>query len=272
MPTVVDQYWHWLAVASAFFVIAERIAPWHPTNETLRTGWLRDLGFLVFNGHVFGAFVAVGISTLVYQESTAILINLGVNVEQAVARTWPLWVQFVAFLVLSDFVQWCTHVCLHKFPFLWVFHKVHHSIPSLDWAANFHFHWMEIFVYSTTRALPWAWLGADPSAMFWVFVAGTFWGHFNHSNLPVDIGPLRYVFNSPHMHQWHHDASDEGGVSKNYGIVLSLWDWLFGTVHWPEDREPQRLGYPGDDEMPQSFGGQMLWPLSRLRTLRFFRG
>ncbi len=86
----------------------------------------------------------------------------------------------------------------------------------------------------------------------------------------LGIGPLRFLFNSPRMHIWHHDASDEGGVSKNYGIVLSLWDWIFRTVHWPENREPERLGYPDDNEMPQTFGGQVLWPLTRLRALRFF--
>ena len=95
-----------------------------------------------------------------------------------------------------------------------------------------------------------------------VYVFGTARGHFNHANLPVRIGPLKYIFNSPHMHLWHHDASGEGGVAKNYGIVLSVWDWIFRTVHWPEDRQPERLGYPGDEEMPQGFVGQMAWPVS----------
>ena len=256
------EYWHYLAVVSLFFVVLERLAPWHRPHATLRRGWLRDLCFLAVNGHLFTFFAGIYLA-VVYTGVVAKLQDWGCTVEQSVALECPLWVQFLAFFVLSDLVQWATHIALHRIPFLWAFHKVHHSIPRLDWAANFHFHWMEILVYKTTQALPLAWLGASTDVTFWVYVAGTFWGHFNHSNVPIGIGPLKYVFNSPRMHIWHHDASDEGGIAKNFGIVLSLWDWIFGTVYWPEGREPKRLGYPGDEEMPQHLGGQMVWPLSR---------
>jgi sterol desaturase/sphingolipid hydroxylase (fatty acid hydroxylase superfamily) len=94
-------------------------------------------------------------------------------------------------------------------------------------------------------------------------VIGTVWGNLNHSNLDWDAGPLSRVFNSPRMHLWHHDASDEGGVAKNFGVILSAWDFLFGTAWWPRDRNPERLGYPGDREMPRGLVGQLAWPLAR---------
>ena len=259
-------YWHWLALASLFFLLAEWLYPWHRPHPIRRPGWLRDLGYLALNGHWLTFLIGSQLDRL-WTFTVAVLQDLDFAAERAVAADWPPWLQFVAFLVIADFVQWCTHVALHRVPALWEFHKVHHSIPRLDWAANFHFHWVEVLVYKTTQVLPLAWLGAPYEVTFWVFVAGTFWGHFNHSNIPLRIGPLRYLFNSPRMHIWHHDASDEGGVAKNYGIVLSVWDWAFGTVFWPPEREPGRLGYPGDEEMPQHFGGQVTWPLSR-----FFRG
>jgi sterol desaturase/sphingolipid hydroxylase (fatty acid hydroxylase superfamily) len=81
----------------------------------------------------------------------------------------------------------------------------------------------------------------------------------------VGLGPLGYVLNSPRMHLWHHDQSDEGGTAKNFGIVLSLWDFLFGTAYWPRDRSPRALGYPGIEEMPQGLLGELAWPLSRAR-------
>lgn len=257
------QYYHWLGIASLTFLVLERLAPWHRPAPVLRQGWLRDLCFLLVNGHLFTLYAA-GLLATAFAWTSEGLSGLGLDVDMRLAADWPLWLQFGVFLVLSDFIQWATHICLHRLPWLWEFHKVHHAIPRLDWAANFHFHWVEILVYKTTQAIPLALLGASPEATFWVYVAGTFWGHFNHANLNWGIGPLAYVFNSPRMHQWHHDASAEGGVSKNYAIVLSLWDWLFGTAHWPRDREPERLGYPGDEEMPQHLGGQMLWPLTRL--------
>jgi sterol desaturase/sphingolipid hydroxylase (fatty acid hydroxylase superfamily) len=96
-----------------------------------------------------------------------------------------------------------------------------------------------------------------------VAVFSTFWGHFNHSNLDVGLGRLGYVFNSPRMHLWHHDRSDEGGTAKNFGIVLSVWDFLFGTAYWPRGRTPAALGYPGDAEMPRDLPRQLVFPLLR---------
>lgn len=66
---------------------------------------------------------------------------------------------------------------------------------------------------------------------------------------------------------WHHDQSDEGGAAKNFGVIFSLWDFLFGTAHWPRDRDPVRLGYPGDGEMPMSLAGQLTWPLVHNRRV-----
>jgi sterol desaturase/sphingolipid hydroxylase (fatty acid hydroxylase superfamily) len=109
-------------------------------------------------------------------------------------------------------------------------------------------------------------LGASPRAVFWVAVFSTFWGDQNHANLNVGLGPLGCVFNSPRMHLWHHDASDEGGIAKNYGIVLSLWDFVFRTAYWPRERSPERLGYAGDATMPEGFLGEIAWPLTHQRA------
>jgi len=172
-------------------------------------------------------------------------------------------VQFVVYFVLSDFLQWGIHNLLHRVPFLWQFHKVHHSAPHLDFLANFRFHWMELVVYRSLLFVPLLWLGGDPEVLIYVYLFNTVWGDFNHSNLDVGLGPLAYVFNSPRMHLWHHDASDEGGSAKNFGIVLSAWDWIFRTAYWPRDRVPERIGYPEDEEMPRDWTRQELFPFSR---------
>jgi sterol desaturase/sphingolipid hydroxylase (fatty acid hydroxylase superfamily) len=124
---------------------------------------------------------------------------------------------------------------------------------------------MEIVVYKSAQWLPLALLGASGEAAFVVAVVSTVWGDLNHANLNVGLGPLGYVLNSPRMHLWHHDQSDEGGTAKNFGIVLSLWDHLFGTAYWPRDRSPARLGYPGIEEMQGGLVGELTWPLSKRR-------
>ena len=55
--------------------------------------------------------------------------------------------QFIAFFLLKDFLEWCIHNLLHRVPWLWEFHKLHHTIEELDWIGNFRFHWMEVVIY-----------------------------------------------------------------------------------------------------------------------------
>lgn len=261
-------YAAWLVALTVLFVALERLFPWRRGQPQLRPGLLRDLGFVALNGHFFSLWTAAwsGAAALF---ATKALAAAGFTIGPSPVASWPFAVQFVAFLLLSDFLQWCVHNLLHRVPILWAFHKVHHSILTMDFLGNFHFHWAEIVVYKAAQWLPLALLGASGEAVLAVAVFGTFWGNLNHANLRVELGPLRYVLNSPGMHLWHHDASDEGGVAKNFGIVLSAWDWIFRTAYWPIDRGPQRIGYPGDAEMPAGFLGQLAWPaLKADRTAR----
>ena len=255
-------YVYWLAAISLVFLLLERLFPWRKGQPAFRPGWRRDLGFVVLNGHLFSLWTAAltGAAALA---ATKALGSLGLRLDGSPVPEWPFFTQLLAFLVLADFLQWCVHNLLHRVPALWTFHKVHHSITTMDWIGNWRFHWMEIVVYKSLQWLPLAWLNASPTVVLAVAVVTTVWGDFNHANLDVGLGPMGYLLNSPRMHLWHHDQSSEGGVAKNFGIVLSVWDFLFGTAYWPRQRSPARLGYPGIEEMPTSFPRQVLWPLTR---------
>jgi len=259
-------YWHWLLGVSLFFVVAERLLPAREKQPTLRPQLLNDLFYLVFNGHFYAVLAggATGAVALWVRDWLAPLLPFAT--ESSALGRLPWAAQFVIYLVLSDFLQWCVHNLLHRVPLFWQFHKVHHSVQRMDWIANFRFHWMELVIYRSLLYVPLALLGGSGTALFAVAVFATFWGHFNHANLRIGIGPLGYVFNSPRMHLWHHDASSEGGVAKNFGIVLSLWDWLFGTAYWPRDRAPERIGYPGDQEMPRDLTRQLTFPILKSRA------
>ena len=117
-------------------------------------------------------------------------------------------------------------------------------------------------------------LGVDGRVVLWVAILATLIGHFNHSNLNLTWGPLRYVLNSPRMHIWHHDAEPppDRPHGMNFGISLSAWDWIFDTAYWPDpdaapSQQPRRLGFDGDDRYPRTLIGRMLYPL-RLPTFR----
>ena len=80
------------------------------------------------------------------------------------------------------------------------------------------------------------------------------------------VAPERYLndsglLNSPRMHVWHHDIEQHGKGGQNFGIVLSVWDWLFGTAFWPErQNEPNNLGFQGMAQYPQSVSARIVYP------------
>ena len=176
--------------------------------------------------------------------------------------------QFVVFLLFKDFLEWCVHNLLHRVPALWAFHKLHHSIEELDWIGNFRFHWMEVVVYKSLTYFPLVVLGVDGNVILWIAIVTTLIGDLNHSNLNITWGPLRYLINSPRMHVWHHMYAlpEEHRKGVNFGVGLSVWDWLFGTAYWPgadqgTEQQPEKLGFPDMDEYPKGFFGHFIYPL-----------
>ena len=265
---IVDPHWgnyvYWLIGVSLLFFALEVIVPWRKQQAKIRKDFWLDAFYMFFNFFLFSLVIYNAASDVVVNLFNDLLAQVGIrNLVAIEIWSWPVWVQLLTLFVIRDFLHWNVHRLLHIVPRLWEFHKVHHSVLELGFAAHLRFHWMENVVYKVLQAIPIALLGADYQAAFWVYVLGTVWGNFNHSNLNVSLGPLGYVFNNPRMHLWHHDISTEGGPFKNYGIVFSAWDFFFGTAFWPRDRSPAEIGYPGMEEMPGSFGGQETWPLSR---------
>ena len=80
------------------------------------------------------------------------------------------------------------------------------------------------------------------------------------------LGPaMRYIFNSPEMHIWHHahDMPADKPYGINFGLTLSVWDWIFGTARMPHDGRDIRLGFPGDEQFPRGFFGQVVYGIFR---------
>jgi len=71
---------------------------------------------------------------------------------------------------------------------------------------------------------------------------------------------IKYIFNSPEMHIWHHayDLPEDQENGINFGISLSCWDYIFGTSHVPKSGRDIRLGFPGIEEFPKDFGHQFI--------------
>ncbi|MFK7990453.1 MAG: sterol desaturase family protein [Sandaracinaceae bacterium] len=262
-------YFYLLWLVSAVVFSLELARPWRPSQARFRRDFALDAFYMVFNFFLFSLLGYHAVASVVAQLFVDARTAAGIETLSLVdVSSLPVWAQLVLMLVFRDFVQYWIHRLLHRVPALWEFHKVHHSVREMGFAAHLRYHWVETVVYRTLEYIPLGLIGFGVQEFFAVHVLAISVGHLNHANLRVPIGPLRYVFNSPQMHLWHHAKGLPRRYGANFGLTLSVWDWVFGTVHWPADEPDVELGFTGVERYPSGFFGQMRAPFAALFGLR----
>ena len=252
VPWYTNYFWGLISI-SLFVWVLEIIFPWRKKQSVFRKDFWLDGFYMFFNFFIFSIAIS-GFYKLIQLGFSDIGIT-SKSIAFIDPSTWPMWLQLLVFFIILDFVQWFTHTLLHKYSFLWKFHKVHHSVKEMGFAAHLRYHWMENIFYKPLKTFAVMILfGFEPEQAYIVhFIAITI-GHFNHANIKITWGPLKYIINNPVMHL-HHHAYDvpEGRYGVNFGISLSLWDYIFKTNYIPEDSGTIDLGFPGVDKFPKSF-------------------
>lgn len=259
VPFYTNYFWG-LTIISLLVWFLEIMFPWRKEQSVIRKDFWLDAFYMFFNFFIFTIIIS-GIYSVLEQ----LFIDFGITMKSLSIidlSALPMWIQLLIFFIVLDFVQWFTHVLLHRFDVLWHFHKVHHSVKEMGFAAHMRYHWMENIFYKPLKVFAVMLLGGlEPTQAFVVhFIAITI-GHLNHANIKLSYGPLKYIFNNPVMHLYHHaftlPKNHSHGV--NYGISLSLWDYLFKTNYIPESSGNIELGYSDDKKMPKRFLGQLFY-------------
>ncbi len=256
VPWYTNYFWG-LVLISLLVWMLEILFPWRKSQAVFRKDFWLDGFYMFFNFFVFSIVISgfYKILELLFLEFGLTAKSLSVLPLQSM----PLWAQLLVFFIVLDFVQWFTHILLHKYSFLWQFHKIHHSVKEMGFAAHLRYHWMENILYKPLKTMGVMLLGGfEPEQAYIVHFAAIAIGHFNHSNIKITWGPFKYLLNNPVMHLYHH-AHDlpEGKYGVNFGISLSLWDYLFKTNYIPEASGTIPLGFPGDATVPKTFWGQI---------------
>lgn len=257
VPWYTNYFWGLTAISIIVWGF-EILFPWRKNQSIIRKDFWLDAFYMFFNFFIFAIVISgvyrileVGFNDFGISMTSLALIDMS---------AWPMWLQLLIFFVVLDFVQWFTHVLLHRFEFLWRFHQVHHSVKEMGFAAHLRYHWMENILYKPLKIFGVMILGGfEPEHAYIVHFIAISIGHFNHSNIKVTYGPLKYIFNNPVMHLYHHAYNLPEGrqYGMNYGISLSLWDYIFKTNYIPEESGTIELGYEGDETMPDNFIGQL---------------
>jgi sterol desaturase/sphingolipid hydroxylase (fatty acid hydroxylase superfamily) len=258
-----SNYFYWLIAISVLVYALELLFPWRKNQKAIREDFWLDAFYMFFNFFLFGLVGYAALSTVVSQAFNDLLANVfGIkNLVAIQVGSLPHWAQLLILFLVRDFVQWNVHRLLHWSPWLWQFHKVHHSVREMGFAAHLRYHFVETFVYRTIEYLPLAMIGFGIQDFILVHLFTIVIGHLNHANFNLPLGPLKYVLNSPQMHIWHH-ARDlpAGSTGINFGITLSVWDYIFGTASIPYDGRDIPLGFEEVDNYPHGFFSQMAKP------------
>ncbi|MEZ4701805.1 MAG: sterol desaturase family protein [Rhodothermales bacterium] len=262
-------YFYWLIGVSAVFFLVEIVRPWRKDQARFRKDFWLDFFYMFFNFFFFSLIVYNAASQLFVELFNDALGLFGIrNIVAIHLDSWPVWGQLFTLFVVRDFIQWNVHRLLHSVPWLWEFHKVHHSVEEMGFAAHLRFHWMENVVYRVIEYIPLGMIGFGIDDFFVVHIFTLVVGHFNHSNFKLRLGPLKYILNNPQMHIWHHARvwPEAHATGVNFGLTLSVWDYLFKTDYIPHDGRDIELGFEGLESFPKTFVSQNLHGLPLRRT------
>ncbi|AZG75842.1 sterol desaturase family protein [Methylocystis rosea] len=173
---------------------------------------------------------------------------------------------------------WVDHYLKHRIPFLWEFHKVHHTAEVLTPVTNFRNHpidniffgyMLAMFIGGASGVLAWVFgrttesFTVDGKNILFIFFLWTI-GHLQHSQFWIPFrGILGHVVLSPAHHQIHH-STDPQHFNRNFGSVLAVWDWMFGSLEMPSTKNPRlKYGVEEDAADPHSSFGLLATPIYR---------
>lgn len=263
VPWYTNYFWG-LIVISLIVWALEIAFPWRKNQGIFRKDFWLDAFYMFFNFFLF-AIVISG----VYKVLQLFFEDMGITAKSLALidfTAWPSWAQLLVFFLILDFVQWFTHILLHRYEVLWNFHKVHHSVKEMGFAAHLRYHWMENILYKPLKAFGVMLLGGfEPEQAYIVHFFAIAIGHLNHANIKITWGPLKYFLNNPVMHLYHHSyyLPSDKRYGVNFGISLSLWDYIFKTDYIPEESGAVELGFAGEESLPKDFFGQLFYGFRR---------
>jgi sterol desaturase/sphingolipid hydroxylase (fatty acid hydroxylase superfamily) len=231
-----------LFLMALIYVPLERLWPQYPKQGTFRNQWTLDVVYFM-STHLPLQIL----SFLVLLPATQATKYLGVPVLQEFIARIPWLLQFFLAVVVADVAEYFIHLALHKVPFLWRFHAVHHSSKALDWIAGSRSHFVDDTLVRGFILVP-LMLGFSQSIILAYLIFVTLHATWTHCNFGPNAKWLEKFLVMPRYHHWHHTSQKEG-IDKNFAIHFPWIDKLFGTYYYP-DVWPEHYGLDGEEIAP----------------------
>ena len=188
--------------------------------KALRHSYRTNLATFALNNFVLSVLSITSLFVVAQQFSHFGLLSA---MEGGVAK----WV--LAFVVL-DLAMYLWHGACHRFEWLWLFHKVHHSDESMNVSTGLRFHVGELVLTVLYKSTLIVLFGLSAEMVISIEVIITLFVLFHHLDISFqDEHWLSKLIIVPSVHRAHHSML-RAEHDSNYGAVLSLWDRLFGTL------------------------------------------
>ncbi len=245
------QYILWVTIASVAVLLIEIAAGRH--QGIYQKGDFK----IVIGSFLVGRWAMVPLVTILVATAWS---SIFAGFRGSLATVSP-WIAFPVLLIITEFCFYWVHRFAHeskstRFPMLWKIHRTHHSGKHMNvlLTKRLNVFWFFVLPTSWVNGLA-LYLGMTEAALG-VTITTMIWNLVTHSNFRWDdavrrhrfAGPLframEHVFVSPGIHHTHHGYGKDGASYRNFGLVLSVYDWAFGTLHIPDGR-PWRYGIPG---------------------------
>lgn len=239
IPLAYWVYWHSQTEKSFLQYLFPKKIWWSPS------AWV-DYGSIFFNSLIkvsliipyliYGLYLAYYTQEYLWQYFGIPPIKLSAN--------QTLFWYTITLTVFGDFMAFLLHYLMHKLPFLWAFHKVHHSATSLNPITQYRIHPIELLLINIRALLVFGvvtgifdylsdhqvsvlqFLGANVFSFIFLF----FGANLRHSHVRLKYWNwLEYILISPLQHQIHHSNAPRH-YDKNMGSIFAIWDFLFGTL------------------------------------------
>ncbi|WP_140487170.1 sterol desaturase family protein [Flavobacterium sp. GSA192] len=169
--------------------------------------------------------------------------------------------------LLSDFSTYVIHYLMHRFEFLWEFHKIHHAATTLNPVTQYRIHPVELILVNIKETLVFGlvmgvfdylsshqvetitYLGVNVFA----FVFMLFGANLRHSSVKLKyFNFLEYIFMSPYQHQIHHSNHPEH-FDRNMGSKFAIWDWMFGTLLRSKQVDKITFGISKEEDLQKKY-------------------
>jgi sterol desaturase/sphingolipid hydroxylase (fatty acid hydroxylase superfamily) len=217
-----------------FLLLLEYLFPCKPSQPLIGKGFLQDAVW--FAAAAPTTILVLGVASQFlrgFYDNHLAFLTIGS------AATWPTSLQIIAALSVVEFLWWMGHLTRHKVGTLWLFHAVHHSQKELNTFTEDRVHVVDALAASLLMFIPY-YIFQVPNLYAVAIIAlyRSIHTRFLHANVKINLGCLGWLVASPQFHRIHHSA-DPAHVDKNFGVILSIFDHLFGTAHPSRDAYPE---------------------------------